>query len=438
MSANQGRKINTYQEVTTLETGSNFIINQLVGGVLKVKQLTKAGFLAIINALIVSARVESITHANLLIKVNAGLAEVGKKYLITNATAAQFNLEVEAVAANQIGCEAKDPLYPLCKIKYDFENDNIYEVEIYSYDSFTKYSALASVNKIAFAGVSINLVSNVLALSSGVQYVFNNTIITHEDITKKIVSATNVENFSISGRVTISGTKLTNETNQLESGLYLKNCKNYSIDGVVVTDCRFCGIELDAPDEYLPNERGDRGKFSNISLNSNNYPIYIAPLAEYNVFTNITASSNLNAFLVQGGNNNFSVCNIVDNQKGVWVLGGANDAHGVFSGCNINHNTEYNLLVEDIVNGETFVGCHFYGDDAEGVGKIQIQNSRGVNIQGGIIDAAIFIVTGDNGRCHSISNNYIAGSYTSISGDFLENIFRKNNFTISGQWASNN
>lgn len=125
MSANQGRKLNTYQEVTTLETGSNFIINQLVGGVLKVKQLTKAGFLAIINALIVSSRVESITYANLLIKVNAGLAEVGKKYLITNATAAQFNLEVEAIAVNQIGCDAKDPLYPNDKVVYNFATNTI-------------------------------------------------------------------------------------------------------------------------------------------------------------------------------------------------------------------------------------------------------------------------------------------------------------------------
>lgn len=46
-------------------------------------------------------------------------------YKITNATSASFNLYVQAIAVNQIGCDAKDPLYVNDVVKYNFASNII-------------------------------------------------------------------------------------------------------------------------------------------------------------------------------------------------------------------------------------------------------------------------------------------------------------------------
>jgi hypothetical protein len=58
-------------------------------------------------------------------------------YKITNATSASFNLYVQAVAVNQKGCDAKDPLYPDDVVKYNFASNAI----IYRWDGINNIQA---------------------------------------------------------------------------------------------------------------------------------------------------------------------------------------------------------------------------------------------------------------------------------------------------------
>ena len=67
----------------------------------------------------------SLTYTQLETLRAASNLIIGQKYLITNATAANFNLIVEAIAVNKIGCEAKDPIYPNDVVKYNFASNVI-------------------------------------------------------------------------------------------------------------------------------------------------------------------------------------------------------------------------------------------------------------------------------------------------------------------------
>jgi len=134
-------------------------------------------------------------------------------------------------------------------------------------------------------------------------------------------------------------------------------------------------------------------------------------------------------FSVYGGNNMFVNCNIVDNTKGLFLGEGGNHAHGIFNGCNINHNTDYNLYIQNVSLGENFNGCHFYGDTIGGLGKIVIDNSKGININNGHIDAYIEVINGTNSGLNYISNNFIAGTYTTLNGNGLSKLVLKGNFT---------
>lgn len=307
---------------------------------------------------------------------------------------------------------------------------------ISTYTEFAEANENDEIINLIFNSVEIDLGSNELEIKEGKRYFFNNTTITHTDFTKKIISAVGVDNFFITGSLVIEGTR-TGTNNLLESGIYLNNCKNFEISGVVIRNCRYCGIEIQNTTPVVA-QRGDRGRFSNIAILDGQFPIFLEENAEYHLFTNVTVSGNERAVVIQGGNNNFVNCNIVDNEQGVQLISGTNHAHGIFSGCNINHNQEYNLYAVGVTLGETFDGCHIYGDSIGGLGKIRLENSRGICINGGQIDAMIEVIDGISNGGNMVCNNFIAGSFTTVTGSGTGDILIKNNFDINGLSALNN
>lgn len=122
-NANQGRKANTFPEIDTLADDSAFFVLQKIGGVRKARQLTKEAFALQFGEMFNHPIV--VTYTDLLNLANDNDLKLGVKYLITNATAANINLEVEAIATNQIHCDAKDPLYPNDKVMYNFASNVI-------------------------------------------------------------------------------------------------------------------------------------------------------------------------------------------------------------------------------------------------------------------------------------------------------------------------
>lgn len=91
--------------------------DQDVDGKKKFKR-TKAGNIE-------SLSVPLLTYAALETLVTASELVTGAKYLITDATTANIQLIVEAIAINKIHTDAKSPDFPQDVIQYDFTNDII-------------------------------------------------------------------------------------------------------------------------------------------------------------------------------------------------------------------------------------------------------------------------------------------------------------------------
>lgn len=99
-------------------------------------------------------------------------------------------------------------------------------------------------------------------------------------------------------------------------------------------------------------------------------------------------------------------CNV-----GVKVRASANDAHGIVSGMQINHNSQA-IWVEGIANGHTFADCHVY------YGNIYVISSTGVQFIGGEYDLGAYYFQGSTGttfdsvRFPNASANTINDSYS--------------------------
>lgn len=111
-------KLYSKPRVTSIATGDLFSTGQLqADGSYKVKTITKENARAELLAPI------EIEYEDLL--ALSGSYDTEVSYLITNATAASFNLIVTALSATAIGCDARDPLYPNDKIMYNFASNVI-------------------------------------------------------------------------------------------------------------------------------------------------------------------------------------------------------------------------------------------------------------------------------------------------------------------------
>lgn len=173
------------------------------------------------------------------------------------------------------------------------------------------------------------------------------------------------------------------------SGIYT-TLTTSSRNGTLVTGCVFdtCnrGITSGARGEYM--------HVSNCEIVNGNYGVHVT-----------------------GGNCLFGSCNITSNKTNVYLGAGANDSHGVFSGCNLNHATEYAVKTGAIANGESFVGCHIYD------GSIWLAGA-GVSFKSCHVDVAAYYFQGSvsifegctlvGAYANAIWNNYLSAASMTI------------------------
>lgn len=229
--------------------------------------------------------------------------------------------------------------------------------------------------------------------------------------TGPIFRADSIRDWSIDGDLDLIGTLTTATTVSTAIGLHVTNSKRHRVRGLTAQLFKGFGILVDGTTTGGDARRGDRGQWTDCAAHQNTLGIELDPGAgaEYNVFSNFNASGNALAALIDAGNAVFMGGNIVDNTNGIRLTGiGGNNAHGGFVGTNINHNTQSNLKVESVNRGFKFLGCHFYGNAAGSQGNIWIENSQGIVIDGGIIDAWIYNDLGANTRA---GINRVRGAY---------------------------
>lgn len=135
------------------------------------------------------------------------------------------------------------------------------------------------------------------------------------------------------------------------------------------------------------------------------------PGAEYVTVNSPIISRCGTGMAVAAGNHVVNSPQIADNTVNVEISAGANHAHGIFSGGNINHPaagpTGINIRCIDVTNGQSFIGCHIF----EGV--IHFDECAGVVIANGVFAPSNIINdTGASSSYNFVVNNYMPSGYT--------------------------
>lgn len=122
------------------------------------------------------------------------------------------------------------------------------------------------------------------------------------------------------------------------------------------------------------------------------YGFYFAEAGEYAKLIGCQAVGSSQGIYIAAGNINCQGCVFSANQTNVVIATGSNDAHGIFSGCQINHGISANgIVVGAIVNGHTFIGCNIYDSG------ISLTSSVGVVFHDCVVDVPAYVFNGSTG-----------------------------------------
>jgi hypothetical protein len=121
--------------------------------------------------------------------------------------------------------------------------------------------------------------------------------------------------------------------------------------------------------------------FTDIYVQSSYGGIMLDTTAEYNSVNNSTFVNCTVGLFYAGGNNRISNVNASSNGYGIYLTGGNNNAHGVITGCQFNHNTAANIYADG--TGTALADGIFFSNCYTGVGGVTIINSTNVVFSGG-------------------------------------------------------
>lgn len=188
------------------------------------------------------------------------------------------------------------------------------------------------------------------------------------------------------------------------SGVYVNNSQRVTISRCYIKGFDKHGISV--ADTGHDTDYGNAVTIDCCELSNNWANLFFGTRAEYCKVVGTTATKGRYGIWIQSGNVYCGDSMFNYNVDGVYLLNGTNDAHGVFSGCSINHNTAFALHADSIANGHTFSGCHLY------YGDIYLDGCTGVQIIGGHIGcdgSDITTIYCQGGGWNVIRDNFLAG-----------------------------
>jgi len=241
--------------------------------------------------------------------------------------------------------------------------------------------------------------------------------------------------WGILGSCTYKGSLSTSGDVGDEKFIYVEGGARYRVENVTAQNTRSTAFDVVAG-VLGTAPRGDQGQWSDCAAYEcrTGLSVAAASTAEFNVFNNFNAAGCLDGAIIGGGNTTLIGGNIVDNLRGITIIGGSNHAHGICSGVNINHNASWNIKTVSVTNGHTFDACHAYGNGGT-TAPVWFENSKNVTFQNGKLDCAVYNdgATGTN----AIINNNLPGTDAQILGTNPEMLRILGNWTPLGSWASN-
>ncbi|ACI55683.1 conserved hypothetical fusion protein [Rhizobium leguminosarum bv. trifolii WSM2304] len=219
-----------------------------------------------------------------------------------------------------------------------------------------------------------------------------------------------------------------------QKGIKLSACDRYMIDGMIEFE-NINGSGLYA--ELSAGGWQHKGMIRGLRAKSCYHGIRYTNVAEYDEVSDFSIDNCAFAVRVESGNVMFVNGKMNFNSVCVSVQAGSNDAHGEFANCQMNH-SEYAVDCLGLTFGEVFTGCIALGNQAgSGHGKIRIDNSVGVQWNGGQIGCDISLL---NTSKVAIMNAYMRSGLMSAPSVSGASIFTAKNNVVDtgGLWTYNN
>lgn len=244
----------------------------------------------------------------------------------------------------------------------------------------------------------------------------NKTLLTCENLVT-------LKNFRLHGGSGLSQKEqITSTANR--NGLHIATQKNSLVDGLTIEGFENYGLRgIDSVGGLL-----ERYAVTNCTFKKNWTGCDTGLFGEYTRYNNNDVTDNYFGIRIRSGN---VICNsnkIIKNGVGVFIDGNnTNDGHGNLVGCTINHNTTA-FFAQNVENGFNVQGNQMF----EGI--IKIENSTGVMIHGGIINATEFRLDSQGGLNYILHNEMFpsyGNTITRLTGDktlLIDNFFNDGSY----------
>lgn len=252
---------------------------------------------------------------------------------------------------------------------------------------------------------NLNLrIASTINIPSNQTWLLHGTTISLTGTTLKVFSAVSVDNWNLVGPFKIVGD---GSTAGSAYGIFVSNCTKWRVIDPTFVNIRGFGMWNDPG--ASTRLRSDGGSVINPVFDG----CYVGwqdaagTGAEFCSIVNLRAIRCTTYGVVTcAGNTIFTGGHIVDNVAvGMLVTSGANAAHGMATGLNIDHNGTFGLQCTQVLNGMSFTGGHFYQS------AIWLDRSAGINISGGHLDCIVYNYKDGSSGQNLIENMYCPGGY---------------------------
>lgn len=258
------------------------------------------------------------------------------------------------------------------------------------------------------------LIDGQVNIGSGQIWLLAGADLKQTSTTATMLAAITVNDWSIVGPFRITGPGSTVGT---ATGILIEDCARWRLESPDVLSIQGHGIRCEGGAGIT--SRADHGFITNPRIRDcykgyEDFPGSISGTEYLSIINPMVTGCTLWGMRTVAGNVRIVNPQIVDNaQDGLIVGAGSNHAHGGVVGGNINHNARYNLYTEQVTNGMTFVGTHFYGG-AAGAGAIFLDRSKGINISNGHLDCWVYNDKDGSSGQNIIRDMYCPGGYGAV------------------------
>lgn len=224
-----------------------------------------------------------------------------------------------------------------------------------------------------------------------------------------LFNADTVNDWALMGKFSIIGDGSTIGT---AKGIRISDCRRWLVDAPTIRNLRGWGIYLEPG--VSTSSRADHGVVRSPRIDACyiGWQDFAGTGTEYCTVENAHVTGcTIAGIKTAAGNINWLGGHCVDNVlDGLIVGAGSNHAHGIINGMNINHNPQFNVVCSQVLNGQSFDGCHIYGNGGS-TGAIFLDRSKGIHFNGGHLDCQVYNYKDGSSGLNVIENMYCPGGY---------------------------